>query len=110
MITDISGISKGTRTSNYSMVKVLWYLCCRVVSLDMSPVNDTFISAAVDDSVRLWDLRSNNCSGLVHVKGYPSVAIDHRGLVFAVGLENNSVRLYDIRNFEKVILSWCALF
>lgn len=30
----------------------------RVVSLAMSPQDDTFLSAARDDTVRLWDLRA----------------------------------------------------
>jgi hypothetical protein len=29
------------------------------------------------------------------------VAFDPRGIVFAIGLEN-SIRLYDVRNFDKV--------
>jgi WD40 repeat protein len=33
----------------------------RVVSLEMSPVDDTFISGALDGTVRLWDLRTNVC-------------------------------------------------
>ena len=33
----------------------------RVVALAMSPINDTFISGSLDDTVRLWDLRSNAC-------------------------------------------------
>ena len=33
----------------------------RVTSLDLCPVNDMFISASIDDSVRIWDLRSPNC-------------------------------------------------
>ena len=33
-------------------------LCNRVTSLEMSPADDTFLSAAADDTVRLWDLRT----------------------------------------------------
>ena len=38
--------------------------CCsdfRVVSLCMSPINDSFMSGSLDGSVRLWDLRVNAC-------------------------------------------------
>lgn len=33
----------------------------RVVSLCMSPINDSFMSGALDHSVRIWDLRVNAC-------------------------------------------------
>lgn len=33
----------------------------RVVALEMSPLDDQFLSAAMDDTVRLWDLRSSAC-------------------------------------------------
>jgi COMPASS component SWD2 len=42
----------------------LRYFCgheSRVTALEMSPLNDTFMSGALDDTVRLWDLRSPNC-------------------------------------------------
>ncbi|CAF1861023.1 unnamed protein product [Brassica oleracea var. botrytis] len=35
----------------------------RVVSLCMSPINDSFMSGSLDGSVRLWDLRVNACQG-----------------------------------------------
>ena len=35
--------------------------CCRVVSLCMSPINDSFMSGSLDHSVRIWDLRVNAC-------------------------------------------------
>ena len=33
----------------------------RVVALQMSPVNDTFLTGSMDKTVRLWDLKSPNC-------------------------------------------------
>lgn len=98
----------------------------RVVTMEVSPKDDTFLSGSVDDKVLLWDLRSVNAQvvswvnkvlecchevtrsstrslyqGCVNIKGSPTVAYDPRGLVFAIGLEN-CVRLYDVRNFDKV--------
>ena len=37
---------------------------CRVVTLCMSPVDDTFLSGSLDKTIRLWDLRSPNCQVL----------------------------------------------
>jgi COMPASS component SWD2 len=69
----------------------------------MSPVDDTFLSASLDDTVRFWDLRTSACQGLLRRKGRPSVAYDPNGLVFAIALDNNTIKLYDLRNFDKVL-------
>lgn len=73
----------------------------RVNSLAMSPSDDTFISGSLDSSVRLWDLRSPNCVGIMQVQGKPVVAFDPEGLVFAVGVHSEQVKLYDLKSFEK---------
>jgi len=74
----------------------------RVVSLEMSPVDDTFLSSAVDDAVRLWDLRSPAAQGHLRVQGHPVVAYDPSGAVFAVALnERNAILLYDIKKFDQ---------
>ncbi len=39
----------------------------RVVTLSMSPIDDTFLSGSLDKSIRLWDLRSQNCQVRRHV-------------------------------------------
>jgi WD40 repeat protein len=70
----------------------------------MSPVDDTFLSASLDSTVRLWDLRTNACQGLIRRTGRASVAYDAQGLIFAVATSNNAVKLYDLRSFEKVRL------
>ena len=36
----------------------------KVVTLAMSPTDDTFLSGSMDKSIRLWDLRSNHCQVL----------------------------------------------
>lgn len=101
----------------------------RVVTLAMSPKDDTFISGAVDDSIRLWDLRSPNCQvsddlmkrakwyysdssilwiahlikGMMKIQGHPVVAYDLTGAVFAVALnERGVILLYDASKFDEV--------
>lgn len=65
-------------------------------------MDDTFLSAAVDDSVRLWDLRSPAAQGSLRVQGHPVVAYDPSGAVFAIAInERSSVLLYDVRKFDQ---------
>jgi COMPASS component SWD2 len=73
----------------------------RVCALEMSPLDDTFISGAIDDTVRLWDLRSTNCHGVLAINGKPLIAIDPSGLVFAVALDSRFVRLFDRKGYER---------
>ncbi|KAI0951071.1 hypothetical protein AcW1_008211 [Taiwanofungus camphoratus] len=74
----------------------------RVVSLEVSPVDDGFMSGSLDKTVRLWDLRTPTCRGLLNLPSSPIVAYDATGLVFAVGVNHYSrILLYDQANFDK---------
>ncbi len=64
-------------------------------------MDDTFISAALDNSVRLWDLRQPHCTGIMQVPGKPVAAFDPEGLVFSVGVASEFVKLYDLRSYDK---------
>lgn len=70
-------------------------------SMVMNPTSDAFASASLDGTVRFWDLRANQCQGLIRSEGRPVVAYDSGGAVFAGGFDNNSIKLYDVRSFDK---------
>ncbi|XP_043829503.1 WD repeat-containing protein 82-like [Dromiciops gliroides] len=72
-----------------------------VVALSMSPRDETFISGSMDKTIRLWDLRSPNCQGLMRLQGKPVCSFDPEGLIFAAGINSEMVKLYDLRTFDK---------
>lgn len=47
--------------SPYKPFLSFFFFLCRVVSLCMSPINDSFMSGSLDHTIRLWDLRTNSC-------------------------------------------------
>ncbi|XP_035209029.1 WD repeat-containing protein 82-like isoform X2 [Stegodyphus dumicola] len=73
----------------------------KVLSLSMSPVDDLLLSGSLDKTVRLWDLRSPNCQGLITQSDRPVASFDPEGLIFAVANSTEDVRLYDLRSFDK---------
>ncbi|KAH8831309.1 WD40-repeat-containing domain protein [Flagelloscypha sp. PMI_526] len=74
----------------------------RVISLEVSPVDDGFISSSEDRTVRLWDLRTPQCRGQLSLPLPPIVAYDSSGMVFAVAVnEYARILLYDLANFDK---------
>lgn len=73
----------------------------RVTCLVMSPLEDIFLSCSLDKTLRLWDLRSPNCQGLMHLPGRAIANFDPDGLIFAVGLSSDKLNLYDLRSFDK---------
>ena len=58
----------------------------KVTSLEMSPVNDLFMSASLDNTIKLWDLRIPSCTVLILNKRelykYPPNLIKKVCLVF----------------------------
>lgn len=73
----------------------------KVVSLNMSPIDDTFLSGSLDKTIRLWDLRSPTCQGLMTLGGRPVANFDPEGLIFSVGINSEHVKLYDLRSFDR---------
>lgn len=67
----------------------------------MSPVDDMFLSGSLDKTIRLWDLKSSNCQGLMQLSSRPIAAFDPEGLIFGAGIGNEVIKLYDLRSFDK---------
>ncbi|KAI0050457.1 WD40 repeat-like protein [Auriscalpium vulgare] len=74
----------------------------RVISLEMSPMDDGFMSGSMDKTVRLWDLRAPACRGILNLPAPPIIAYDSSGIVFAVAVNQYSrILIYDHANFDK---------
>ncbi|BFZ54134.1 hypothetical protein PYCC9005_001166 [Savitreella phatthalungensis] len=74
----------------------------RVTGLEISPLDDTLLSTGGDDTVRLWDLKSPNAQGLLHIPSASLVAWDPTGLCFCVASQpSGHLSLYDVRSFDR---------
>jgi COMPASS component SWD2 len=68
----------------------------------MSPADDSFLSCSLDNTVRLWDVKSPNMRGQLNIHAPYFAAFDPSATVMAIASPpTHSVLLYDARNFEK---------
>jgi COMPASS component SWD2 len=86
--------------------KYLRYFCGhekRVVTLCMSPADDTFLSGSLDQTVRLWDLKSDKVIGKLSFTGStgPIASFDPEGLIFVVGTDSEVLKFFDLRHHDK---------
>ena len=72
----------------------------RVTSLSMNPVNDTFMTGSLDGTVRLWDLRTENCQGLMRTITPSVIAHDH-GQIVVVASHPNIVKLFNLKFLDN---------
>ncbi|CAJ0579886.1 unnamed protein product, partial [Mesorhabditis spiculigera] len=73
----------------------------KVLTLCMSPQDDMFLSGSEDKTIRLWDLKTPNCQGVMQVASRAVAAFDPDGLIFGAGINSQCVKLYDLRSFDK---------
>lgn len=73
-----------------------------VNALEVSPIDDMFLSAGLDDTVRLWDLRSNSAQGILNIPSPSLAAFDPAAVVFAVGSQDlQKISLYSMAAYDK---------
>jgi len=73
----------------------------RVVTLSMSPADDSFLSGSLDQTIRLWDLRQEKSLAKLSFQGSPIANYDPEGLIFAVGINNEVIKFFDLRLYDK---------
>lgn len=77
----------------------------QVSSIEVNPVDKTFLSSSYDGTVKLWDLKSSSAVGNLEVGQNSVIGFDPHGVVFAIGKysqgETGTVSLYDLKTFDK---------
>lgn len=74
----------------------------RVTSLSLSPGGDQFLSAGLDNTVKMWDCRSPNAQGQLEFDCPYLTAYDPSASVIAVASPPaQTVLLYDLKNYDK---------
>jgi COMPASS component SWD2 len=81
----------------------------KVTALQMSPIDDCFLSISRDRTMLLWNLSTPNYLAKLSLPmdtADPCVCYDESGIVFAVmsrygNNKSNCIKLYDSRNYEK---------
>jgi COMPASS component SWD2 len=72
----------------------------------MSPANDTFMSCSLDDTMRLWDLKTAHFTSKLLLKGvYLSSYDPTANVIAAASSYSHEVFLYDVRNIDKAPFS-----
>lgn len=70
--------------------------------LQLSPTENRFVSCATDKSLRLWDISTPTPTGVLHLPEKAVASFDPEGFVMAVMAGQDSLKLYDLRNVDKV--------
>ncbi|XP_061147427.1 uncharacterized protein LOC133162319 isoform X4 [Syngnathus typhle] len=73
----------------------------KVTALSMSPVDRMFISASLDKTILIWDLRTPHVQGRTDPLDRPLCSYDPEGVIFGAGVDSKSIKLYDVRAFAK---------
>lgn len=74
----------------------------RVTSLALSPSSDVFLSASLDNTVKLWDCKSSSNQGQLDFESPYLTAFDPSATVIAIASPPaQTVHLYDFRNYDK---------
>ncbi|KAL8829529.1 MAG: hypothetical protein Q9170_006131 [Blastenia crenularia] len=73
-----------------------------VTDLAPCPKDDTFLSCSADNTVRLWNLKSQYAQARLNLATPYLAAYDPSATVIAIAsASTSSILLYDIRNFDK---------
>ncbi|CAD5225368.1 unnamed protein product [Bursaphelenchus xylophilus] len=72
-----------------------------VTGLSVSPIDDMFITSSKDRTIRFWDAKQEVCAGVMNLPEAGAVAFDPEGLVIAVAIGSEQIRLYDKRSYEN---------
>ena len=59
------------------------------------------MSCSLDDTLKLWDFRHPSSVGTLSFVGPTVASYDPEGIIFAVGIRTQKIKLYDMRKINK---------
>jgi len=72
-----------------------------ITSLEVSPINNVIASASLDNTVKLWDLRSSSPQMSIKASNTNHIAFDPAGLVLAIGTSSiGKISLREIKGSQ----------
>lgn len=79
----------------------------QVSSIEVNPIDNTFLSSSFDGTVKLWDLKSSSAVGNLEIVRNSIIGYDPQGIIFGIGIvkkdeKKGVIKLYDLKNFDKM--------
>uniref|UniRef100_A0A914YSB5 Uncharacterized protein n=1 Tax=Panagrolaimus superbus TaxID=310955 RepID=A0A914YSB5_9BILA len=73
----------------------------RITNMTLSPIRDVLITCSDDKTVRMWDIRQNECTHKMECGTFGALtSVTPDSLVIAIALDSKNIKLFDFRSME----------
>uniref|UniRef100_A0A7E4V610 WD_REPEATS_REGION domain-containing protein n=1 Tax=Panagrellus redivivus TaxID=6233 RepID=A0A7E4V610_PANRE len=72
-----------------------------ITSMMLCPDGNSLMTCSRDKTVKLWDMRQNQCTATIECSSVPVAAYDNEGLIMAIGVDDATIKLYDLGDLKS---------